>query len=849
MMTLTADTPMPVSPQADAPLFAAVYVEESYSDRAFLYSIPEELSGKLSAGVRVLVPFGRGKTKKREKLGIVASLVHSAPPDDAPSEVLDMFDNGVPVLSPDLMRLAEWVASYYISTPIEAVSAALPAALRIRPKEIITLPEFQLSSGSEKIVRTWLRKEILRALHREKKLTTLQLEKRVGSRNLSLALSELSRAGLIEIKKSFEQKGKPKFKQVYRLVKAFSEEELENIFQGIRRSKKQTETLSKIIALGKPEFFADDLKAAPAALQSLVAKQILTSEKREVTLSFLDSFSEKSKRIVLTEEQQVAVRRIEAAIESKQFRTLLLHGVTGSGKTWLYIEAIKRALAQGRTAIVLVPEISLTPQTASRFRTHFGDDVRVLHSAMNDSEKYEAWESLRQGRARIALGPRSAVFAPLPNLGVIIVDEEHESSYKQFDKSPRYHARDTAIMRAKFENAVCILGSATPSVESYHNAMAGKYELLTLKYRADGAAMPEMKLIAVSKDRRASYSVSETLYTEIKTRLEKDEQVILFQNRRGFSGSVQCGDCGHIYLCSSCQVPMVYHLKENHLRCHYCGKTDAMISKCVRCDSEKLLMKSSGTERIEQELATLFPDEKILRMDLDTTSKKDSHAKILKEFGAGKARILLGTQMVAKGLDFPNVTLVGVLTADIGLTMPDFRASERVYSLLMQVAGRAGRAQKKGEVFLQVYNLDSDVFRLLLASDYTRFYDYEIKLRQELWYPPFARLVKIEFSGKEEREVRAAAEGFGAILKHRLTSMTGGASAQGGVSMPAEMLGPVPAIMVRLNDRYRYQILVKQKGQLIITKELFRSVYGEFRQRHGSPVVRIEVDIDTQNVM
>jgi primosomal protein N' (replication factor Y) len=486
---------------------------------------------------------------------------------------------------------------------------------------------------------------------------------------------------------------------------------------------------------------------------------------------------------------------------------------------------------------VLVPEISLTPQTASRFRAHFGDSVRVLHSAMNDSEKFEAWQSLKQGKAKIALGARSAVFAPLENVGLIVVDEEHESTYKQYDTAPRYNARDVAIMRAKFENAVCLLGSATPSIESYHNATTGKYELLTLSKRADGASSPEIKLIWLAREKKISPSISETLFFEIQKRLEKNEQVILFQNRRGYAGSVQCNSCGTIYTCPACQVTMVFHLKENHLRCHYCGRTEDAPKTCKTCGSPELLYKSSGTEKIEQELQRLFPNEKILRMDLDTTGKKGAHAKFLREFQEGKARILLGTQMVAKGLDFPNVTLVGAMLADIGLSLPDFRAGERLYSLLLQVAGRAGRSQKKGEVYLQVLNLQNEVFRYVLQNDYAHFFEYEKHIRQMVGYPPFVRLTKIEFSGKSESEVSAGAKLFRELLEGVLNKEQ------------FELLGPVPAVIAKLKHKFRYQLLIKQKHGARLTKQVVRSVEYHFRRRVPPSQVKVEIDVDTQSMM
>jgi primosomal protein N' (replication factor Y) len=391
-------------------------------------------------------------------------------------------------------------------------------------------------------------------------------------------------------------------------------------------------------------------------------------------------------------------------------------------------------------------------------------------------------------------------------------------------------------MRARFEQAVCLLGSATPSMESFQNAMTGKYELLTLMKRADAGSMPELKLIHIARAPKVSPSISEPLYQEICKRLERNEQVILFQNRRGYAGSVQCESCGWIQMCGSCSVPMVYHLREHHLRCHYCGKTMPMLTHCRRCGSEKLSFKSSGTERIEQELQELFPNERILRMDLDTTSRKDAHAKILQEFAQGKARILLGTQMVAKGLDFPNVTLVGALAADIGLSLPDFRASERLYALLLQVAGRAGRAEKKGEVYLQVYNLQSDIFRLLLSQDYRRFFGYEIAVRQQVQYPPFSRLVKIEFSGKNESEVAKAACEFSELLSPVLNAAQ------------FDVLGPAPAVIAKLKGNFRYHLLLKQKNGARLTKPVYRSLQMQFQKRWRNKV-KLDIDVDTQSIM
>ncbi|MCS6988558.1 MAG: primosomal protein N' [Chloroherpetonaceae bacterium] len=814
---------------------ACVFVEQSFSDSSYPYRVPEEFAEMIRVGSRVLVAFGRGANKK-ERLGFVSSI--SERDDEAViGEIHDVFDDGEPALSPVLMRLAEWIADYYVAYPIEAIYAALPAAMRIRPKETVTLCEFALQSPDEKIVKTELRRNIVQVLSREKSLTVKQLERRVGSKHLRLALSELRRIGLIEVKKTYVQKAKAKLKTAFVLQREFSEQEKIELLASLKRSPKQRAILEKIFALDRSKFFPEELGVAAASLKPLVEKGVLTSEKAEVKTIFSDGFIDPPKRIDYAEEQKVAIAKIHRALEAQAFQTFLLHGVTGSGKTWIYIEAMRKTLEMGKTAIALVPEISLTPQTASRFRAHFGDKVRVLHSAMSDAEKLEAWQSLKRGAAQIALGPRSAVFAPLENVGLIVVDEEHESTYKQFDVAPRYHARDVAVMRAKFEGAVCLLGSATPSLESYHNATTGKYELLTLSKRADGATPPDIKLIWLPKENKISPSISETLFFEIQKRLDRNEQVILFQNRRGYAGSVQCGGCGAIYVCPACHVTMVFHLKENHLRCHYCGRTEDAPKRCKTCGSSELLYKSGGTEKVEQELQRLFPNEKILRMDLDTTGSKGAHAKLLREFQEGKARILLGTQMVAKGLDFPNVTLVGAILADIGLSLPDFRAGERLYSLLSQVAGRAGRSQKKGEVYLQVINLQSDVFRYVLRNDYAHFFEYEAKERQMAGYPPFVRLAKFEFSGKAELEVSQAARTFRDLLEGALDKEK------------FELLGPAPAVIAKIKHRFRYQLLVKQKGGARLLKQTVRAVQRQFRQRVSSSAVKVDIDIDAQTIM
>ncbi|MDX2129903.1 MAG: primosomal protein N' [Chloroherpetonaceae bacterium] len=816
---------------------AFVYLDQPYLEKPIRYRIPTHFNELIQVGSRVLVPFGKAD---KTYLGFIRSIEHSEQEETSLDEIIDVFDDGKSVFSPRMFELSEWISAYYINSPSESLGAMLPAALRIEPKETVRLKEFTLSSADESIVKTELRRKIVSELEKNRSLTIRQLEKKTGSKNLRRALSELERIGEIEIEKTHLQKGKPKTKSAYRITQTNSSTPTEvmmaEALKRFKRSKQKTAALEKLMSLEFTHYFPEQLNLKSALLRSLVKDGVLEEIKVELDRAFQEGFYESKKNFELSSIQREAVNRISNAIEKNEFRSILLHGVTGSGKTWVYIEAIRSALREGKSAIILVPEISLTPQTAARFRAEFGDLIRVLHSAMSDGEKYDAWENLRTGKASIALGPRSAIFAPLANLGLIIVDEEHEGSYKQDKPAPRYNGRDVALVRAKLEKAVCVLGSATPSIESFFNAEQSKYHYQELPTRADGAEMPELKLIWMPREKKLTPSISETLFNQIFERMKRNEQVILFQNRRGFVGSVSCYDCGHIHTCDACNVPLVYHRTQNQLQCHYCGAVKPMIRSCLRCKSENLLYKGSGTEKIETELASLFPSEKILRMDLDSTSKKGSHAKILSDFREGKSRLLLGTQMVAKGLDFPNVTLVGVLAADIGLALPDFRASERLYSLLTQVAGRAGRAEKRGEVYLQVFDLYNPVFKHFLENDYKSFYEAEKKLRSELRYPPFSRLVKVEFSGLVEQHVRTVAERFSYDLHAQNTDPR------------FEFLGPVPAVLEKLNNKFRYQLLIKQTDGARIQKESFKAVHRIYHERNPWKV-SIAIDVDVQSMM
>jgi primosomal protein N' (replication factor Y) len=808
---------------------ALIAAEKLFRGAPFTATVPVSLEQEILAGCMVLLCQKKGNGSL--SIGYIIELILDETAAASSAEIIDLLYSGRPVLNAPLLRLTEWMADYYLTRRIDTLTAAIPAAVRTTVHDVVELSGFSLKAENPKIINTTLRRSIMQLMIKEKRLTVHQLQRRLGKKQLYGTLAELERGGHLTLTKKFLST-KPKQKTAYRIGAKMPE----NAEESLLGAPKQIEALRKLASSTGECVSAESIGCSREILNILVKKGYAEKVQIEIRSNFSSGFSEAPQPSKTpTASQQRALEELRRAFDRDQYSTFLLHGVTGSGKTLIYIEFLKCVLAAGKTAIVLVPEISLTPQTAGRFRQHFHDDITILHSGMSNQEKYDAWHSLRLGKTRIALGARSTIFAPLENLGAIIVDEEHDGAYKQ-DRTPRYNARDTAVMRAMFSKAVCVLGSATPSFESYSNAHNGKYNLLNLADRVDGAAMPTIKLIWMKESPKASSTISDLLYRQIALRMDKNEQVILLQNRRGFAGSVFCLTCGHTPVCRHCNIPMVYHSAQKHLRCHYCGHTLKFTASCEKCSSTELFYKSSGTERIEEELQKLFPDEKILRMDVDTTTAKGSHGRILKEFHDRKARILLGTQMVAKGLDFPAVTLVGVLMADIGLNIPDFRASERTFSLLMQVAGRAGRSTMPGEVYLQVYNKESYVFTALLQGSYEKFFEQENALRKELRYPPASRLIKFECSSTDEKQAEAAALFCRETLEHQLPIESG------------TVLGPAPAGIAKISGRFRYQVLVK----LFDTKlsaPFIRNMSDTVASRFRSSGLSLIVDVDPQNLM
>ena len=555
-----------------------------------------------------------------------------------------------------------------------------------------------------------------------------------------------------------------------------------------------------------------------SSLNTLIKKGVLIENKTEhYRLSYNESKLEKKK---LTSDQEKVVNEVI----NNNPNTYLLYGVTGSGKTEVYMEMIDYYLKQGKSSIVLVPEISLTPQMIERFKKRFGDKIAALHSALSEGEKYDEYRRISRGEASIVIGARSAIFAPLKNVGIIIIDEEHSDSYKQTDPSPRYHARDIAIIRGKYHNASVVLGSATPSLESMARALKGVYKLLELPNRINGN-LPKVNIIDMNKElKKVKGHFSLELINEIKTRLNKSEQIILLLNRRGYSSFVTCKNCGYTFKCPKCDITLTYHKTSNTLRCHYCGYGEKVYEICPSCKEKALSNLGIGTEKIEEELKDLFPATKILRMDYDTTSKKGMHEKMIEKFKNHEYDILLGTQMVAKGLDFSNVTLVGVINADTSLNIPDFRSSENTFSLLSQVAGRSGRSEKSGSVVIQTYNPDHYAIALTKYHDYLSFYKKEMSIRRQLKYPPYYYICNIRISGKDKDYILNEAIKIKNSFEKNFNSTI--------------ILGPSSSSLFKLNNIYRYNIILKYKKEdnlyLILSKVL----------DHYKTNNRVKVDID-----
>jgi len=737
------------------PDYAQVAVDAAVGKRLD-YAVPDELRGRLHVGSRVWVPLG-----KRKVQGTITAFP-AEPSFPKLKAIIGTIDSGL-VVPENLLRLAHWMADYYMADLGATLKTVVPASVR-KP-----------SPPAKKV--------------------------RVVRRAVTL---EETRQACVDKR---------------------------------RRAPKQAAVLDVLLnTTGEIELpeLCRRADASAAVVKALEKEGLVTTAykrvDRDVTRGEVFLRTEPK---TLTPAQQAAYDAIVKQLDEDAPRVNLLHGVTGSGKTEVYLQVMARVLERGKGAIVLVPEIALTPQTIERFKGRFGDQVAVLHHRLSGGERHDEWRRLAEGRARIAVGPRSAVFAPIDPLGLIVVDEEHENTYKQGDTAPRYHARDVAVVRAAFEHAVVILGSATPSLESYCNAQRGKYELFELRERIDGKPMPTVRVVDLGRQKGPTVFSAELL-NAIEDRLKKGEQTILFLNRRGYATTMKCRACSAVVECDRCSVTLTYHKKSDRLVCHLCGFSTPLPTACPKCGAGAMLYRGVGTQKVERMLYKIIEGARVLRMDSDTTTAKHSHAGILGEFKAGRADILVGTQMIAKGLDLPNVTLVGVIVADTALVLQDFRAAERTFQLITQVAGRAGRGEVPGEVIVQTYRPDCYPIRAASKHDFHAFYDQEIKARRgaRTPYPPHVHMACVTLRGADEKQVARSAESLAAACR---------AQAEAGV----EVLGPSEAPIARAQREHRMQLLLKSTRP----SKMVAVLRPALEQAKIPSTVKVAVDIDPVDLM
>ncbi|WP_243289923.1 primosomal protein N' [Bacillus sp. FJAT-47783] len=801
--------------------YASVIVDvpAMQTDRSFDYEIPEQWHGAVKPGMRVIVPFGPRKLQ-----GFVTAL--KASPSIEKVKKIEQLLDPAPVLNEELLSLGNWLTETTLCYKITAFQAMLPAALKATYKKELVVTE----EGKKTLPFD------LQLLFQQS--NRVPWEKMTHSTSIHSILKEIEK-GTIEVKYLVKQKTNKR--TVKRIKRRVAKEELEAYLANLSsRASKQKSIIEYFLQHDEPVSLKDllaTIDCTNSTVQTLIKKGILREELVEVYRDpYENRFFQKTTPLPLTDEQQEAIEPILSTIDEKRHEVFLMYGVTGSGKTEVYLQSIERVLNVGKEAIILVPEISLTPQMVHRFKSRFGSQVAVLHSGLSAGEKYDEWRKIYRGEVKLVVGARSAVFAPFQNIGIIIIDEEHESSYKQED-NPRYHAKDVAIYRAKKHQCPVVLGSATPTLESFARAQKGVYHLLPLKERVNNRPLPTVDICDMREElRNGNRSMfSKTLLEKLEDRLQKGEQSVLFLNKRGYSSFVMCRDCGYVLQCPHCDISLTYHRSDQKMKCHYCGYEAFMPRMCPECQSEHIRFFGTGTQRVEEELTKILPEARVIRMDIDTTSRKGAHETLLKKFGNKEADILLGTQMIAKGLDFPDVTLVGVLAADTMLRIPDFRSAEKTFQLLTQVSGRAGRHSLPGEVVIQTYAPEHYSIQLAKNHDYDAFYLKEMTMRKLYSYPPFYFLVLITVTHQDVMKVVSVSNKIAQYVKRHLSKET-------------QILGPVSSPIPRINDRYRYHCMIKYKREVNLYDTL-KSIVQHYQQELAQTDLTISIDLNPMMLM
>jgi primosomal protein N' (replication factor Y) len=808
----------------------------------FTYRIPQQLEFSVEVGQRVIVQFG----SKKIYAGIVAKIHENVPSVDRIKYITDILDSG-PILGQKQLDFWQWVRQYYMCQPGEVMAAALPSALKLSSTSSIVLhpeyvPDTEKLSDNEYL--------LTEALSIQPRITIDEAEKILGFSKIMPLIKTMIEKGYIIMEEELTEQFKPKKEKQVMIADAYRDEQVLSALmdQLSKRAYKQMELL--MVYLAETQFPLKAAREVPASL--LLNRAIANSSQLKVmeekgiftistkTVSRLPNYEAtiSPENIQLTPHQQSGLDQIKEQFGTKD--VVLLHGVTSSGKTELYIKMIHEAIQQGKQVLYLLPEIALTTQIIDRLKHYFGTSIGVYHSRYNANEKVEVWNKVLKAddeqAYKVVIGPRSAIFLPFSRLGLIIVDEEHDPSYKQSEPAPRYHARDAAIMLASSFGAKVLLGSATPAFESFFNVKAGKYGYASLTERYGNIALPEIEIVNLREEvkrKTIKSHFSAPLLEEVKKAHTNKEQVILFQNRRGFSLRLECEICNWIPQCRNCDVSLIYHKHQNMLRCHYCGYATAVPNICPDCQSTAIKMHGFGTEKIEEELGLILPDLKIARLDLDTTRSKYGFQQILETFGAGKTDVLVGTQMVTKGLDFEKVKIVGIMNADNMLSYPDFRAFERSFQLMSQVSGRAGRKNQRGKVIIQTYQPRHELLQHVLNNSYEELFDKQMFVRQQFKYPPFFRLIELKLMHRDSHLLNVAAFELASMLRPVFDK---------------NLLGPEYPMVSRIRNQYIKQLLIKfaRNDSAASVKKILQDKLSVFQTMPDFKSIRLHIDVDPQ---
>ena len=814
---------------SDIPLLAEVIIPVALPQN-YTWSVPASMRDQVQIGIRVEVNLGA----RRRYAGIIKRL-HTDKPDFKPKPIIQVLDDH-PIVTETQLIFWTWIAQYYLCTEGEVMSAALPTNFKLSSETWLRLlptygEDFTALEDAEYL--------LAEALSIKKQLRISEAQLILQNKQVYSIIHRLVELGIAELVESLQEKYASRLDTFISLHPTYQDETtLADLLNGGLRAPKQLELLLAYLDLKRDNdsitrtTLLKRASSTAAPLQALIEKEILIAEKRSVgRITRPEAFVKLD--FTLSSYQETALQSIRS--QWNQQDVCLIRGVTGSGKTHLYIQLIADAIQQGKQVLYLLPEIALTSQIIRRLQQHFGGGVGVYHSRFSGNERVEIWNEVRSGKIRVMLGARSALFLPFTDLGLIICDEEHDASYKQQDPAPRYHARDAAIYLAARHEAKVLLGSATPSLESFYHAQQGKYGYVELTQRFGAGELPSLQVIdtrAILKEDRTRVSMTPPLMKRMEEVLAQKRQIILFQNRRGYSPYQLCILCGWIPQCEHCDVSLTYHKKSNQLRCHYCGSSYPLVQRCHACGHDQFGQRSFGTERIEEQLQLHFPKARIARMDVDTVKGKQAHDQLIQQFEAGEVDILVGTQMVVKGLDFDRVDLVGILDADGLMHFADFRASERAFQLMEQVSGRAGRKQANGQVLVQTSDPEHPILKWVAAHDYIGFYEAELKKRQAFGYPPFSRMIRVLFRYKQQSVVEQAAQAWAKAM---------------GTTWQARMIGPAEPMIARIRDQFRMEVWLKlprsAKSIAEAKGKIISSIY-QFRKEKSLARVDVVIDVD-----